>query len=127
MNEGVVGKGGNEEQRRSLVQFYAERVARDAALAARVRAGDGDALAELYRIYFASLCRAAACEVGDDAPDAVQKVFLKIWLIRERWTVNKTVVAYLFKSVRNRDGDAAAGQAATAQRAAVCLPFAPGD
>jgi RNA polymerase sigma factor (sigma-70 family) len=40
--------------------------------------------------------------VGDEAPDVVQRVFFKVWLNRERWVVKTTVVAYLFKSVRNR-------------------------
>jgi RNA polymerase sigma-19 factor, ECF subfamily len=84
------------------VSYFQERVARDATLAVRVRTGDSDALTELYRIYWASLCRAAACMVGDEAPDVVQRVFFKVWLNRERWVVKTTVVAYLFKSVRNR-------------------------
>jgi hypothetical protein len=52
MSEGVSAQGGGTEERRSLVSYYQERVARDAVLAVRVRAGDSDALTELYRIYW---------------------------------------------------------------------------
>lgn len=105
MTDGVSEQGsgsGADGESRSMVGHYAMRVARDAALALRIRAGDDEAYTELYNLYWASLCRAAASVVGDEAPDVVQRVFLKIWLKRERWTVRATVVAYLFTAVRNR-------------------------
>jgi len=83
MSEWVLEQQGATTRRRQHASFYAARVARDAALAARVKQGDGEALAELYRIYYGSLCRTASLTVGDEAPDVVQKVFCNVWLGRD--------------------------------------------
>ncbi len=78
------------------------RVERDAELVARIRKGDEGAFSELYTIYWPILCRTAATIVGEDAPDVVQQVFVKLWRIRERLVINSSVAAYLFRVVRNR-------------------------
>jgi hypothetical protein len=78
MGEVVSGQGSGAsagDESRSLVGYYATRVARDAALAVRIRTGDDEAYTELYNLYWGSLCRAAASIVGDEAPDVVQRVF----------------------------------------------------
>jgi RNA polymerase sigma-70 factor (ECF subfamily) len=73
-------------------------------LVTRIRSGDERAFAELYHEHFDALWTFARTFVftSDAAKDAVQDVFLALWLQRRRWTVVTTVQAYLFGAVRNR-------------------------
>jgi RNA polymerase sigma-70 factor (ECF subfamily) len=79
------------------------RVAREHALADRVRAGDADALAALYATYRPALLAIARGYVdAADAADVVQEVFVAIWRRREQFAPAGPVAAYLFVAVRNR-------------------------
>jgi RNA polymerase sigma-70 factor (ECF subfamily) len=72
-------------------------------LAARVRAGDADALGVLYARYQPALVVLAEGYVGEaaDAADIVQDVFVKVWRGRTRWVVQRSVAAYFYVAVRN--------------------------
>jgi RNA polymerase sigma-70 factor, ECF subfamily len=80
-----------------------ERGDEELALAARVRAGDADALGVLYARYRPALIVLAEGYVGEpaDAADIVQDVFVKVWRRRARWVVERSVAAYLYVAVRN--------------------------
>jgi RNA polymerase sigma-70 factor (ECF subfamily) len=76
----------------------------DAALVARVRAGDEGALAAIFHAYATRLCAFAYryVESRDVAADLVQDVFLKVWQNRGRWEIAESVRAYLYRATRNR-------------------------
>jgi RNA polymerase sigma-70 factor (ECF subfamily) len=80
------------------------RIAREHALADRVRAGDADALAALYATYRPALLAIARGYVdhADDAADVVQEVFVAIWRRRAEFAPAGPVAAYLFVAVRHR-------------------------
>ena len=73
-------------------------------IAARVRAGDEQALETLFRAHFASLCEFAVRYVREHAlaEEIVQDLFADIWARRAGWQVRGPVRAYLFGAVRNR-------------------------
>lgn len=75
----------------------------DAAIVARVRAGDPDALAELFDTLYEPLVGFAASLIGsaDLAQEIVQDVFLRVWEGHVHWTIRDTTRAYFFGSVRN--------------------------
>jgi RNA polymerase sigma-70 factor (family 1) len=77
----------------------------DREVVARVRAGDEDAFAHLFRTHHASLCTYAFRLVGDAeaAQDLVQSGMLRVWQHRARWELRPegTVRAYLYAVVRN--------------------------
>jgi len=72
--------------------------------AARVRAGDADALDALFRQHGDTLRRFAYKFVRsrEAAAEAVQDVFYKVWRTREQFALNEEPVAYLFTATRNR-------------------------
>ena len=78
-------------------------VARDAALVDRVRAGDAAAFEAIFRNYarrlldFAYHCTGSA----DDAEDAVQAVFARLWMGREHWELRGSLAGYLMLATRN--------------------------
>jgi len=59
---------------------------------------------QLFRAYYRMLCAFAMPYVKDAerAEDLVQDLFFRLWLDREKLTVNTSVKAYLFTAVRNR-------------------------
>jgi RNA polymerase sigma-70 factor, ECF subfamily len=73
-------------------------------LAARLRAGDRAAFEEVFRAHYARLAEYAAGLVGsrDVAEDVVQEVFVTLWTRRQQVSTPDNLVAYLFRSVRNR-------------------------
>jgi RNA polymerase sigma-70 factor, ECF subfamily len=81
---------------------YADFV-RDAALVERVRSGDAAAFEAIFRQYarglmdFAYHCTGSA----DDADDAVQAVFARLWMSRERWEIRGSLSGYLMLATRN--------------------------
>jgi RNA polymerase sigma-70 factor (ECF subfamily) len=76
---------------------------RDAALVERVRSGDAAAFEAIFRQYarglldFAYHCTGSA----DDADDAVQAVFARLWMSRERWEIRGSLSGYLMLATRN--------------------------
>lgn len=69
----------------------------------RVRSGDRDAFGTVFRAYYSGLCAYAERYVGsaDDAEEVVGDVFFRIWTARERWRVDGSLRAYLYRAVRN--------------------------
>jgi len=69
----------------------------------RIRQGDGEAYAELFRCYYGRLCRFALSMLGDEeaAHEVVQEVFLRIWERRQRWQPTQSLRLYLYQAVRN--------------------------
>ncbi len=79
----------------------------DQKLAERIRLGDRNAFAQLYRTYYKDLCRFAFRYVRspDLAEEMVQDVFLNIWRRHAEWQEGVNPKSYLFRSVRNRSLD----------------------
>jgi RNA polymerase sigma-70 factor (ECF subfamily) len=70
----------------------------------RIRNGDEQALASLFRATYGQLCRHAQTYVrsATAAEDIVDDVFLTIWAQREKISVRGSVLNYLHTAVRNR-------------------------
>jgi len=77
--------------------------ARDIALVDRIRRDELGAFEELFHAYWDPLCRYAFCYVRstDDAEEAVQTVFARIWRNRAGWRVGGTVQDYVYLATRN--------------------------
>jgi RNA polymerase sigma-70 factor (ECF subfamily) len=75
----------------------------DARLVPRIRAGDAAAYRYLYEIALPPLLRFAFHIIGsrDAAEDAVQSVLVEIWVNREQWQPSGSLLAYLYRGVRN--------------------------
>lgn len=71
---------------------------------ARLRAGDREAFEAVFREHFGRLADYAYRMVGsrDAAEDVVQEVFVALWTNRDRISTPDNLMAYLFRSVRNR-------------------------
>ncbi|MGL4599290.1 MAG: RNA polymerase sigma-70 factor [Bacteroidia bacterium] len=70
---------------------------------AAIRKGDEQAFERMFRAYHAALCRHAVrlLEDAEDAEEAVQQVFLKIWERREAFEITVALKAYLYRAVHN--------------------------
>jgi RNA polymerase sigma-70 factor (ECF subfamily) len=79
----------------------------DAALIARVHAGDRDAFTELVTAHSSRLLTLAHAMLGAraEAEDVVQDVLLRVWMSRDTWTPGGPVRAYLAAAVRRRAVD----------------------
>ncbi len=77
---------------------------RDEELAARVRAGDSDAFAALFKRYYRAMYALAYnyLRSSDEAEDVAESVWIKVWERREAWALRGTVNDYLFTAVRNQ-------------------------
>jgi RNA polymerase sigma-70 factor (ECF subfamily) len=73
-------------------------------LVERLRAGDQAAFEAIFRAHYASLADYAKGLVHsrDAAEDVVQEVFVALWTHRDRLATPDNLVAYLYRSVRNR-------------------------
>jgi RNA polymerase sigma-70 factor (ECF subfamily) len=71
---------------------------------ARLSAGDEDAFATVFRLWYAPLVRFAERLIGDRAraEDVVQDTLLQLWRRRASLDPTGTVQAWLFHAVRNR-------------------------
>jgi RNA polymerase sigma-70 factor, ECF subfamily len=80
------------------------RASEGAALVARLRTGDEQAFATVFRLWYALLLRFAQRIVGDRAraEEVVQDVLLQLWRRRAALDPRATVQAWLFHAVRNR-------------------------
>ena len=76
---------------------------RDAALVARVRAGDESALESLHAEHHDALWRFAYTQTRSShvAEEIVQDVFLALWRNRAEWEVASTVRGWLYGAVRH--------------------------
>jgi RNA polymerase sigma-70 factor (ECF subfamily) len=76
----------------------------DVQLLQRIRNGDENAFADLFRRYYAPLVRFAEGMLRGTgmAEDIVQDVLLELWRRRESFNADDSCKAYLFRSVRNR-------------------------
>jgi len=70
----------------------------------RIRDGDEQALASIFRATYGQLCRHAQTYLrsASAAEDIVDDVFLTIWSQREQLNVRGSVLNYLHTAVRNR-------------------------
>lgn len=75
----------------------------DAALIARIRAGDERAFTELFHRHYRALCIYAERVHGRSgtSEEIVQQVFYRIWINRERLVVTGSIAGYLYAAVRN--------------------------
>lgn len=76
----------------------------DILLVKQLQQGDEDAFKKIFDMYFVPLCRFANLYVPhpQEAEDIVMDLFVHIWEYRERFTIQLSIKAYLFQSVRNR-------------------------
>ena len=79
----------------------------DAALFARMRAGDVRAFETIFRNHYDTLCHAVAGFLGDrDAvEDVVHSVFATLWAERDRLEAPGSLASYLHVAVRRRAVD----------------------
>lgn len=67
----------------------------------QIKSGDKKAFDLLFLSYYKSLCGFAGTFLSDsdEAEDAVQKIFVRLWENRKKLTIPENPKAYLFKSV----------------------------
>jgi RNA polymerase sigma factor (sigma-70 family) len=75
----------------------------ETAVVARIREGDAEAFACLFRAEYPALHRFAHSLLHDPdrSDDAVQDVFANIWSSHATWTPTLPLGSYLFRAVRN--------------------------
>lgn len=75
----------------------------DEKLISRIKAGDQFAFELLFKLLHKKLCAYAKTLVNDNniANDLIQDTFVKIWEVRENLREDKSIRAYLFRSVHN--------------------------
>jgi len=80
---------------------------RECLMVARVRDGDAATFEAIFRAHWEPLVRFALryLRSADDAEDAVQTVFARIWRGRAVWRVPGGLVDYLYLAVRNASLD----------------------
>lgn len=73
-------------------------------LVRRISRGDKTAFKQLFFDHYYGLCSVAEqiTKSSDQARDVVQEVFLKIWRTHTEFSVNVSLKAYLYRSVRNQ-------------------------
>lgn len=76
----------------------------EAVFLERLRSGDPTAFDTLVDTYFDRVTRFAYGILGqrDASEDITQEVFVSLWERRERWQPQGTIIAYLFRAVRNK-------------------------
>lgn len=76
----------------------------DNELFARIQRDDKLAFDLLFRKYYTPLCRFAVKMNGSEAlaEEAVQEVFIYLWEQRKHLTVSKSIVSYLFQSIKHK-------------------------
>ncbi len=75
----------------------------DAAMAARIRAGDAGAFKTMFDVYYVELHAyvVALTQDKDLADECVQDVMYNIWALGPRWKLRGSIQAYLVVAVRN--------------------------
>lgn len=81
-----------------------EEAIADRALTRRLREGDADAFETAFRLYQRHLLRIAVRYLKDEdlAADALQEVFVKLWLFRERLDESHSIKAFLSVALKNQ-------------------------
>ena len=76
----------------------------DEQLATRLKQGDEQAFAEIYKRYSASLAGFAASKLYslDDAKDILHDMFVKLWEGREQLYITSGLQSYLYAIIRHR-------------------------
>lgn len=76
----------------------------EAALIARIQAGDHDAFSAMFLAHYDGLCRFAVSYTRDetDAEEIVENVFTRVWERHREFTPVGSIGAYLYAAVRNR-------------------------
>lgn len=92
------GRGASHDEARSPFQSSS-----DALLVRRVRMGDVAAFEAVFGAYWKPLCSFAFryLRSADDAEEAIQTVFARIWRGRAAWHVPGTLHDYLYLAARN--------------------------
>lgn len=100
---GSVGSGPRRGDARDGGGDAVEKESADAALVARLRAGDATAFAAVIADTVPALLRYAErlAPRGADVEDLVQDVLARVWVSRATLTVSISVRAYLFVAIRN--------------------------
>ena len=90
----------------------------DSEIVSRIRAGDIGAFEGVFRTYWEQLYRFANRYLSspDEAEEAVQVVFARIWRSREDLSVRGPLAAYLYMATRNACRDRVKHAALTASR-----------
>ena len=70
----------------------------------RISKDDKSAFEEMFRTYYTEMCQYCLRFVRDEivAEEVVQEIFLNIWDRRSTLSINSSVKAYLYTSVKNR-------------------------
>lgn len=70
----------------------------------RIQHSDKQAFDLLFRKYYIPMCRFALKLNGSEsaAEEAVQEVFIYLWEQRQHISVSKSIISYLFQSIRNK-------------------------
>jgi RNA polymerase sigma-70 factor (family 1) len=81
-----------------------EEAIADRALTRRLREGDADAYETAFRLYHRYLLRIAVRYLKDEelAEDALQEVFVKLWLFRDRLDESHSIKAFLSVALKNQ-------------------------
>lgn len=81
--------------------FLFQKTLTNSELFHQIKSGDKKAFDLLFLIYYKSLCGFASTFLndGDEAEDAVQKMFIRLWENRKKLTIPENPKAFLFKSV----------------------------
>jgi RNA polymerase sigma factor (sigma-70 family) len=87
---------------RAAARCPGRATAADRRVVARLRAGDPEAFAQIYRRWYEPMRRLAATYVQCEAQDIVQEVFLTLWRGRASLRVREALGAYLLAAVRHR-------------------------
>lgn len=76
----------------------------DVLLFSRIKAGDEQALRELFRKYYAGLCTFAYAFIAnkEQVEELVADVFMKVWEKRETIDITSNVKAYLYTITKNQ-------------------------
>jgi RNA polymerase sigma-70 factor (ECF subfamily) len=88
----------NAQPRQTLV------ISNDNDLFARIQRNDKQAFDLLFRKYYTPLCRFALKLNGSEAQaeEVVQEVFIYLWEQRQHLTVTKSILSYLFQSIKHK-------------------------
>ena len=81
--------------------FLFQKTLTNSELFIKIKSGDKKAFDLLFLSYYKSLCGFAGTFLSnrDEAEDAVQKMFVRLWENRKKLTIPENPKAYLFKSV----------------------------
>jgi RNA polymerase sigma-70 factor (ECF subfamily) len=91
--------------------------AREQALVARVQRGESAAFEQIFCAHWEPLYNYAFryLHSADEAEDAVQTVFARIWRAHAEWRITGSLKAYLYLAVRNASHDRIARNAVARQ------------